>query len=98
MMSKYSTDSGKRPQPKTVFGGQEAAPCPKKESASGYRSVPTGPKPLQCIGPKKNLKIFSPKRLTTQGRVNTLIKRQKRSGSHKPPTKGKKLNLEKRIV
>ena len=39
--------------------------------------------------------------MTTLGRVDTLIKRQKRSGSlnrQLKAKKGKKLNLEKRIV
>jgi hypothetical protein len=48
------------------------------------------------------LKNILAKRLTTLGRVDTLIKRQKGSGSLnrqlKVKNKGKKLNLEKRIV
>lgn len=56
---------------------------------------------MVCIGSKKIKNIFT-KRLTTLGRVDTLIKRQKRSGSLnrglKAKKQDKKLNLEKRIV
>ncbi|EGK83608.1 hypothetical protein D0A34_00625 [Microcoleus vaginatus PCC 9802] len=71
------------------------------ESALGYRSGEGQAKALVCIGSKKIKNIFT-KRLTTLGRVDTLIKRQKRSGSLnrglKAKKQDKKLNLEKRIV
>ena len=58
------------------------------ESALGYRSGEGQAKALVCIGSKKIKNIFA-KRLTTLGRVDTLIKRQKGSGSLKHTRKVK---------
>jgi len=70
-----------RPRPKTVFGGQEAAPCPKDESCFADGQAVLCQRNPYGVWFSKKIKNISAKGLTTQGRVDTLIKRQKRSGS-----------------
>jgi hypothetical protein len=81
---------------------------PKKRPLPGKRSQPAeagseiNSQNAYGVWLFPKLKNILAKRLTTLGRVDTLIKRQKGSGSLnrqlKVKNKGKKLNLEKRIV